>query len=68
MIGFLLETGPHHPGQRMWVQRWDGKSAFDMTGERERAEIFISEAAALKRAKRYSTLYGLRVVAADSTR
>lgn len=57
--GFLLETGPNHPGQRMWV---DETSMFGMTGQRERAEVFKTLEEAHARRKAYSGSYGLQVV------
>ena len=64
-MAFLLQTGPNHPGATLFVQKRDGKSGFDMTERRDRAEEFKTVAAAQKRAKTLSSLYGLRVIPAN---
>jgi hypothetical protein len=49
----------------MFVQKRIYRSAFDMTEDRNRAEVFPNRAAARRRAAQLSDLYGLRIVPAN---
>lgn len=63
-IGFVLTTGPHHPGSKMYVTDSRRRKLLQMSHNISHAKIFPTEAAAMRYAQRFSDLYGLR---AEST-
>ena len=62
---FIVETGAHHPGIKLYVTEIkDGsrRKRFEMLGIRDEAFQFFSRAEAENAAARFSSMYGLIVV------